>query len=300
MKFRQKYLWWKQGTRSAVFHVHVYVLVAFSRYLNMAHGIVMAHDHLVHCACATTILIMSSMCSTLFILSMTFERFYSIIRPHKAASFNTVKRAKITILIIIIFSVLYNIPHAFITGSSGTNCNAYGKARGKSLGELYYWLSFILNFALPFVLLLMMNSFIIHLLRRRSSKFTSQTSSKEGQGKNQSQSSKNRTSERQIYITLLSVTFSFLIFTTPPYVLMFYIMFIDYKQSAYSFAAFYLFYQVGQKSYYTNYGINFFLYVTSGRKFRTDLMALIRCSKKKDNGGHSQNSSSGLTENSRI
>ena len=33
---------------------------------------------------------------------MTFERFYSIIRPHKAASFNTVKRTKITILIIVI------------------------------------------------------------------------------------------------------------------------------------------------------------------------------------------------------
>ena len=123
---------------------------AFSRYLNMAYGIVMAHDYSVHCSCATTTLMISSMCSTLFILSMTFERFYSIIRPHKAASFNTVKRAKITIIIIITFSVLYNIPHAFITGSSGTNCNAFGKARGKSFGELYYWLSFYHKLCLAF------------------------------------------------------------------------------------------------------------------------------------------------------
>ena len=132
---------------------------AFSRYLNMAYDVIMAHDHSVHCAYATTILMMSSMCSTLFILSMTFDRLYSIIRPHKAASFNTVKRAKHTIVCIIIFSILYNIPHAFITGSSGRNCNAYGEARGTSYGEFYYWLSFILNFALPFVLLLIMNSF---------------------------------------------------------------------------------------------------------------------------------------------
>ena len=82
--------------------------------------------------------------------------------------------------------------------------------------------------------------------------------------------------------------------------LMFYIMFIDYKKSAYSFAAFYLFYQVGQKSYYTNYGINFFLYVMSGRRFRTDLSQLVNFSKKKEDGGHSQNSNSAVTENSRV
>ena len=268
----------------------------------MAYGIIMAHDHSVHCTCATAILMMSSMCSTLFILSMTFDRFYSIIRPHKAASFNTVKRAKITIVCIVIFSILYNIPHVFITGSSGRNCNAYGEASGTSYGEFYYWFSFILNFALPFVLLLIMNSFIIHLLRKRKFKFAAKTLSNEGQGQVQSQGqiSKNRNSERQIYITLLLVTFSFLIFTTPPDVLMFYIMFIDYKKSAYSFAAFYLFYQVGQKSYYTNYGINFFLYVMSGRRFRTDLFQLFKYGKKKEDWGHSQNTNSAVTENSRV
>ena len=133
-------------------------------------------------------------------------------------------------------------------------------------------------------------------------KFAAKTLSNEGQGQvqGQCQISKNRTSERQIYITLLLVTFSFLIFTTPPYVLMFYIMFIDYKKSAYSFAAFYLFYQVGQKSYYTKYGINFFLYVMSGRKFRTDLFQLVNCAKKKQDGRHSQDTNIAVTENSRV
>ena len=47
------------------------------------------------------------------------------------------------------------------------------------------------------------------------------------------------------------------------------------------FAIFYFIYQVGEKSYYTNYAINFFLYVISGQKFRTDLAKLFLCHKDK-------------------
>ena len=78
----------------------------------------------------------SSLCSTLFILNMTFERFYSIIRPHKAASFNTVKRAKLTILCIVSVSILFNLPHLFVTLKLGESCIPFGKAQhvfGESL-----------------------------------------------------------------------------------------------------------------------------------------------------------------------
>ena len=78
----------------------------------------------------------------------------------------------------------------------------------------------------------------------------------------------------QVFAILLLVTFAFLILTTPTYVLVLYIMFVDYGKSAESFARFYLFYNVGHKTYYTNYGINFFLYIMSGQKFRTDLVKL--------------------------
>ena len=42
----------------------------------------------------------------------------------------------------------------------------------------------------------------------------------------------------------------------------------------YYHAGFYLFYNIGEKTYYTNSGINFFFYVMSGQKFRTDLLKL--------------------------
>ena len=98
---------------------------------------------------------------------MTFERVYSIIRPHKAASFNTVKRAKITIVCAICFSVLYNSPHILLSSSVARQCIPYGQSMKVVYGQIYYWFSFMLQFALPFVLLLCMNCIIIHTLRNR-------------------------------------------------------------------------------------------------------------------------------------
>ena len=195
-------------------------------------------DHDVHfppgpywyCALTNTILFSAFLCSTLLILSMTFDRFYSIIKPHKAASFNTVKRAKITICAVIVFSIVYNIPHLFISTHDNWQCLPYGNAMEKSYGQVYYWLSFVVNYALP--------------------------------------------SESQMFAILLLVTFGFLILTTPGYLLFLFIMLVDFFKTTQLFAGYYLFYNIAHKLHTTNHGINFFLYVISGRKFRTDLSSL--------------------------
>ena len=140
---------------------------------------------------------------------MTFERFYSIIRPQKAASFNTVKRAKITILCIVILSIIYNIPHLFVTLPEGRACVPFGNAIQTDVGLFYYWFSLIINFALPFILLLIMNCVIIHTIRTRSNLIITR-SAEDGQA-----SSRIKHSEMQIYIILLLVTFGFLILMTP-------------------------------------------------------------------------------------
>ena len=177
-------------------------------------------------------------CSTLLILSMTFDRFYSIIKPHKAASFITVRRAKITISCIILFSFLYNIPHLFISSIQGIQCLPYGNAIGKIYGKLYYWLSFIINFALAFVLLLTMNGVIIYKLRTRTDLVTKQRSAGEkvdqGQGDRQGQGSKLKSTEKQVFVILLLVTFMFLILTTPGYLLFLLTMVKDFTTSCQS------------------------------------------------------------------
>ena len=249
-------------------------------YLSTEHNIAVSSDQYWYCTVAITLFFISSMCSTLFIISMTFARCYGIIMPHKAASFNTMKRTKVTIVCVIIFSVLYNSPHMVTSSNQDWQCLPYGEesVMSKKYGTLYYWLSFIIHYALPFVLLLSMNCVIIHTIRS-SAKFRTKLDpvpekNSHGQGQSQGQIAKTKSSENQVYIVLLLVAFGFLILTTPGYLLFLFIMVVDFTTSPKVYAGFYLFFNVAQKLHYTNHGINFFLYVMSGQKFRRDLIKL--------------------------
>ena len=159
---------------------------------------------------------------------------------------------------------------------------------GKIYGQFYYWFTIVVTYCVPFILLLAMNSLIIHTLRKRSD---FKVTGSEGQGHTEGHNSRIQNSERQIYIMLLLVSFGFLIFTIPGYALIFYVNFVDYQTSAKSYAGFYLFYNVAQKLNYTNHGINFFLYVMSDQRFRSDLMNLFRTNKRKENGSSFSNKS---------
>ena len=83
--------------------------------------------------------------------------------------------------------------------------------------------------------------------------------------------SKTKNSDRQVFVILLLVTFAFLILTTPSYLLFLFIMVVDFHKTPQRYVTYYLLVNVGHKLHTTNHGINFFLYVVSGQKFRTDL-----------------------------
>ena len=243
-------------------------------YLNSVHGLQFPPDQHWFCAIATAVLWASTLSSTLFILSMTFDRFYSIIRPHKAASFNTVKRAKFTIGLILLFSCSFNIPYLFIITNNGSECVT---DLVKFEKKFFFWLSYVVQFVIPFLSLLAMNSVIIHTLRTRS---LLKLSNAQGQDQAQSQSkkSKSKSTETQIYLILLLVAFSFFILISPLYAFNLYVQFVDFTKSPKEFAEFYIFFQIMHKMYFTNNAINFFLYVISGQKFRNDLINLFKCS----------------------
>ena len=119
--------------------------------------------------------------------------------------------------------------------------------------QFYYWLTFVLNFIIPFVSLVIMNSFIIRTLYIRSkSNLTEATGTRnenQGQDQSQRQSQTNtvKTVERQIYTMLLLVTFGYLILTTPGYAMLFYVNYVDYLQSPFHFAAYVLFFKSEKK-----------------------------------------------------
>ena len=248
------------------------------RYLNSGYNVDIPPDQLTYCAWSTTIVAVSTHTSIYLIVMMTFERFYSILRPHKAASFNTVKRAKITILFIFLVNIVYSLPHLFITSVSGRTCVFFLKGMKYLSGRIYYFVNQAVGFGIPFISLLVMNCVIIYNLRKRPKFLTNKSDSLgEGQDQDQCQGGRNtKHQEKQIITMLLVVTFSFLILMTPAYSMLFYTQFVDFRSSPKLYAGFHLFSAIGTRCYHTNFGINFYLYVISGQKFRNDLIELFR------------------------
>ncbi len=279
-------------------------------YLSVIHHLGLPPEaSIIACPIGNSVIFWLTSCSSYIIVCMTFDRFYSIIKPHKAAATNTVAKARKSIVGIIIFSIFYNSPHAVLSSNDGRICIGFGKYMDKWYGQLYYWLSLIVNFLAPFVLLLVMNSFIIHAIhtrvQRRKQTMQYQSRNKDTENSKSSyqpdtdpagssslrqssshiqrstvfrlKSTRMKNSDRQVFIILLLVTFGFLILNTPVYVLFIYQMVVDYSATPKSYADFFLVYNVGQKLFFTNSGINFLLYVVSGGKFRTDLARMLGC-----------------------
>ena len=254
----------------------------------MVQGVYIAPGQKWYCHASATVNFICFLCSTLLILSMTFDRFYNIIQPHKAASFNTVKRAKLTVSCVVLFSIIYNLPHLLVSDNVNWECLTYTTRMGKVFAEVYYWLSFLVQFVIPFVLLLTMNTVMIHKIRTRS--LFKREGGIPSENSNQQEHSKTKNSELQMFAILLSVTFAFMLLTTPAYSFFLYMIIVDISKSPSHFAGYYLFYNVAQKMQFTNHGINFFLYVISGQKFRTDLKNLFL--KLKTTRGNSTTTSS--------
>ena len=230
----------------------------------------MPPNQLGYCIISLFITTFAVLCSTYLLITMTFERLCSIIWPLKAASFNTVKRARIIISCVFVICFTYCIPFLFITGNRGKICIPNKFASVTLLGEFYYWLTQIFIFIIPFSSLLTMNSIIIYTLRKRSKLNISEY---QGQGQSGGQTLKIKHSEKQIFTILLLVTFTYLILNFSMIPLNFFRNFYTGNTPSY-YAGFHLIYQIGVQTFYTNHAINFFLYVLSGRKFRTDLMNL--------------------------
>ena len=252
----------------------------FISYLTIDRGVYVPPGPKWYCRVAQLFNFTSFLCSTLLILSMTFDRFYSIIMPHKAASFNTVKRAKITVACIVIVSILYNLPHLYLTSYVGWECLPYANAQEYQLGKLYFWLSLVVQFALPFVCLLTMNSVIIHKIRNRFVLVKKPLTVSPNNESSQGETSSNKHSEMQVFVILLLVTFAFLVLATPAYLFFLFVRIINFFKSPKLVTAYFLFWNVAHKMYISNHGINFFLYVISGKKFRTDLRNLFPNLKK--------------------
>ena len=184
------------------------------------------------------------------------------------------KRAKITIVGIVLVCFLWSLPQLFLSDNIDKNCIPYAKVT-PLLGQIYYWSYTVFFFPAPFLLLLTMNSIIIHILRKRSESIV-KLSESEGEGQSEGQISKMKSSNRQMFTMLLLVAFAFLILAIPMNIIDYIRLSRDFTKTPEDIALSYLLNSIGEKLYYTNFGINFYLYVVSGRKFRSDLGKLFK------------------------
>ena len=116
-----------------------------------------------------------------------------------------------------------------------------------------------------------MNSVIIHKIRTRSA-FTNEGVS--AGDSNAGDTLKTKNPESRMFAILLLGTFTFMILTTPSYGFFLYVRIFDFSKTPKRFAGYYMFYNIAHKMQISGHGINFFLYVISGQKFRTDLRNL--------------------------
>ena len=250
---------------------------ALASYLHQVGGVEMPPNKLWFCRWFHLALYFGCMCGCHLLVAMTFERFYSIIRPHKAASFNTVEKARKIVACIFVFGFSYSIPYLGIASNDGKLCIPNAIAADKIVGQVYNWLTETILFIFPFLSLLIMNSVIIHTLRKRSKL---PLLGLRDHSQNEAQILKSKNPEKQIINMLLLVTFAYLSLNIPVRIL---VLYLNYStgETPYYYASLYLAYQVEEKIYYTNHAINIFLYVVSGQKFRRDLINLFGSQKSK-------------------
>ena len=102
-----------------------------------------------------------------------------------------------------------------------------------------------------------------------------------GEGQKEKSSFKIKNDDKQVYVILLLVTFAFLIVTSPAFIFFVVNLLDDFTKTPKKLAGHYLFAMVAKYLQLSNYGINFFLYVISGQKFRNDLINIFSFKKGK-------------------
>ena len=251
------------------------------------------------CKIATYFVNIFLKCSTYQVLAMTFDKYFAIKWPHRAATYSIPRRTKIILLCIYLCAFIYNVPHLLITSLVGDFCFSY--VVGGLVAEVFSWTTFLVNGIIPFSLLIHMNFVIVQTVRRSQKMFGSITniatieSVSDGNIGTIKRQRTMKSAENQLTVMLLLVTMLFLILLLPTYIRFIYSSLLEMDTPS-KYAGSMLFSQVTHKLYITKNGINFFLYCISGKKFRNDLKEILHCvDKSSERSRNTVQSNSSLT-----
>ena len=227
--------------------------------------------HPIKCSVIGYLVLFALQNSTFQILAMTIDKYIAIKWPHRAAVYSSLKRAKMIAIGFSICALMYNAPHLYLSRIVGDQCAAYGISN--LIARVYSWISFVINTAIPFTLLIHINYVIVKTVRSSRRMFRTGIGGGNEQGLDVRQKAL-KTAENQLTIMLLLVTTLFLILLWPTYFRFIYMSFVK-RDTPFQYANAMLIYQVSSKLYTTNSGLNFFLYCIKGKKFRNDLKEIL-------------------------
>ena len=208
------------------------------------------------------------------VVAMTIDKYVAIKWPHKAATYSTPRNAKFILIGVLIFTLIYNVVHIFLSSMIGGRCRAY--AVGGTILKVLTWINFFTNGIIPILMLVYMNYTIVQTIRNSGKLFGSTTNMKHASKGLETRQRKMKSAENELTIMLLLVATLFIILQIPSYLRYIYMAFVTQDTPTKSVSSILLSF-ISYALLVTNNGINFFLYCISGKKFRKDLMELLCC-----------------------
>ena len=239
-------------------------------------------SHKIYCNITWPLIAGGILSGTYIILAMTFDRFLAVQFPLKAAVWCTVRRARISCAVIVAVCFIFRLPYFVWTDAiRPMSCVAF-QGKQSRLEIVYYWVNTVLSSYVPFILLVTFNTMIIRTLRGRSKYFTEEKTKSnssinasesdistlsqnvnnlqirgEKKGKPSSSSSVSKKSRKTTTFMLLLVSFSFLIFTAPLYMVYVVYMIKPYLESPETYAEFSLVINTAYNLVQLNHCFNF-------------------------------------------
>ncbi len=199
------------------------------------------------------------------IVLMTLDKVIAVKLPHRAKSICTAKRAKLLSIINLILSVIFNLPILNLTEQSGNTRFCIRFAKKGWYVTVYSFIHIVVNPMIPFALLFMMNIIIIKTVWQSARLRRSQ---------------QENSVNTQITLMLILVSVMFILLLLPMEVGSLHQRIAERPNTPKADATFILIFNITFHVANINYGINFFLYLLSGSKFRKDFRKIFFCQRK--------------------
>ena len=200
--------------------------------------------------------------SNYILLFWTIERLIAVQVPLRVLEICTLTRTAIIIVAVGIFSFLVNIawPVSIVKYPSGIGCTITRDKR-KFIYEVWYKVDTSFVIFIPMIVIFLCNIIIIHGLQQSTKRHQKMTINEESRHKREKE-------QRNTTITLLSVSFAFLILHTPLAVYNCMAMAANQLRDPEVRATWYFINHLGLTVVEVQNSINFYLYFLTGRRYR--------------------------------